>query len=140
MEYELIHVNLGLAKYPLQSQEMQSFWALEQPIYDISKQYAGFSREITFPDRFSVFPEPHIFNATAWKSIDDLKDFVYTGMHAQALKDRKQWFTNTPPLNTHYFGLKQVVSLPKNSQPKNSLPTASTVRHPKRLTSKALWT
>lgn len=97
MEYELIHANLGLAKYPLKSQEMQSFWALEQPIYDIAKQYAGFSREITFPDRFSVIPKPHIFNATAWKSIDDLKDFVYTGMHAQALKDRKQWFTNTPP-------------------------------------------
>lgn len=96
MEYELIHVNLALAKFPLRSEAMQSFWDQEAPIYAMAKQYAGFSREITFPDRFSVFGEPHIFNATAWTRLEDLKTFVYTGMHAQAIKDRKQWFTETP--------------------------------------------
>ena len=95
MEYELIHVNLSLAKHPLFSEEMKSFWALEKPIYDYAKTFSGFVRDIEFSDRFSVFPEPHVFNATAWKNIEDLKEFVYTGMHASAMKDRKRWFSET---------------------------------------------
>ena len=95
MQYELIHVNLSLAKYQLFSEEMKSFWALEKPIYDVAKTYSGFIRDIEFPDRFSVFPEPHIFNATVWKNIEDLREFVYTGMHAGAMKDRKNWFAET---------------------------------------------
>ncbi len=95
MEYELIHINLALAKYPLFSDEMNSFWEQEKAIYEVAKTFAGYVRDIEFPDRFSVFPEPYIFNATAWKNVEDLKEFVYTGMHAMVLKDRKRWFTET---------------------------------------------
>lgn len=95
MEYELIHINLALAKYSLSSEEMKSFWELEKPIYEMAKAYSGFIRDIEFADRFSVFPEPNIFNASAWKNIEDLKQFVYTGTHASAMKNRKRWFTDT---------------------------------------------
>ena len=56
MEYETIHLNLGLAKYPLFGEDMRAFWKREKPIYDLAKTYTGFSREIAFADRFSVFP------------------------------------------------------------------------------------
>lgn len=92
MDYELIHVNLGLASYPLNSEEMRSFWVLEGPIVELAKSYAGFSRELHLSDRFSVFPEPYVLNASAWRNIEDLKEFVYTGLHATAFKERKRWF------------------------------------------------
>ncbi len=96
MKHELIHINLSLAKYPLDSKEMQSFWALEAPINELARTYSGFTRNIDMPDRFSVFANPHVLNASGWKGITDLKEFVYTGMHATAMKDRKQWFTEHP--------------------------------------------
>lgn len=92
MSYELIHINVALAKFPLFSDEMKSFWDLEKPINEQAKSLPGFSREILLPDRFSVFPDPHILNATAWLEINALKHFVYSGTHAIALKSRKTWF------------------------------------------------
>lgn len=103
MSHELIHINLSLAKYSIFSEEMKSFWALEKPIYELAETFSGYVRNIDFPDRFSVFPEPHIFNATAWRNVEDLKEFVYRGIHAMAMKDRNRWFTETSDPNYALF-------------------------------------
>lgn len=95
MKHELIHVNIALAKYPLNSDQMLSFWSLERPIMELATAQPGFIRNIEFPDRFSVFPDPHVVNATAWNDVDQLKRFVYTGLHSEALKNRKRWFTES---------------------------------------------
>lgn len=93
MEFELIHANLSLAKYSHNHELVSTFWSREESIYDQAKTFDGFVRDIDFPDCFSEFPEPYVLNATAWNDFDDLKNFVYTGLHAEALKIRAEWFT-----------------------------------------------
>lgn len=39
-----------------------------------------------------MFSEPYVFNAISWNNVEDLKEFVYNGLHAAAMKDRKKWF------------------------------------------------
>lgn len=54
MEYELVHLNLGLAKYPLDDKRMQSFWELEKLIYDLARSFQGFIRDPTAVFRFNL--------------------------------------------------------------------------------------
>lgn len=44
MKHELIHVNIALAKYPLNSDQMLSFWSLERPIMELATAQPGFIR------------------------------------------------------------------------------------------------
>lgn len=92
MNYELVHANLGLAKYPINDERMGSFWARNDPIYDQANKVTGFIRAVDFPDRFCEFPEPHILNASIWSNISDLRSFVYAGLHADAMKNKREWF------------------------------------------------
>jgi hypothetical protein len=94
--YDLVHFNLAIARHPLDHPSMSGFSSQLAEVNRLAETSAGF---VWTPagdeagDAVATFGHPLVLaNISTWRSLDDLRRFVYEGMHGGALKQRREWF------------------------------------------------
>lgn len=52
----------------------------------------GFVAQPSLPDEGAVYGDLDLLNVSIWESIDPLREFTYSGEHAEMLERRTEWF------------------------------------------------
>jgi hypothetical protein len=102
--YELVHFNLAMARAALDRPMMSAFAAALDEVQAAAVVSPGF---IWTPaadeagDATAVFGSPlALANMSTWRSIEDLRRYVYEGLHGRSLVRRREWFE--PPRGSAY--------------------------------------
>ena len=90
---------LNLARWAIdpESDQAHGFVGRLDEVNALGKQAPGFvwrlKDEAGNAMGFRLFDDPGlIVNLTVWESIDDLKQFAYTGIHLAVFRQRTEWF------------------------------------------------
>ena len=103
MRFDLVHFNLAIARQPLDHPTMAGFTSQLAEVNRLAETSPGF---VWTPvdgeagDAIATFGHPLVLaNISTWRSLDDLRHFVYDGVHGDALKQRREWFESAdgPP-------------------------------------------
>lgn len=99
--YCLAQVNIAKAVAPLEDPAMQGFVEQLDAINQLAENSPGFlwrlKTDTGDATSIQLYDDPAIItNISLWRSLDDLKAYVYKGDHLAALREKKQWFS---PLN-----------------------------------------
>jgi hypothetical protein len=97
--YHLVHANIAIGRAPLDHPIMKDFVDLADQIDEIATNSAGFISQPTPPDAGSVFKDPALLNLSVWESVENLRNFTFSGEHSAALERRTEWFTQEQPIN-----------------------------------------
>lgn len=96
MTHDLVHFNLAIARQPLDHPSMAGFTNQLATINHLAESSPGF---VWTPagdeagDAVAVFGNPLVLaNMSTWQSLEDLRRFVYEGLHGAALRQRREWF------------------------------------------------
>ena len=96
MTDDLVHFNLAIAKQPLDHPSMAGFTDQLATVNRLAETSQGF---VWTPagdeagDPVAVFGNPLVLaNMSTWRSLEELRRFVYEGLHADALRQRREWF------------------------------------------------
>ena len=96
MSYDLVHFNLAIGKQPLDHPSMAGFTSLLAEVNRLAETSPGFlwtPADGEAGDAVATFGNPLVLaNISTWRSLDDLRRFVYEGLHGGALKQRREWF------------------------------------------------
>ena len=97
MHYHLAQINVARLIAPLDDPRIAGFVAQLDGINAIAEASPGFvwrlksdsgnATDIVYNDDPFVIP-----NMSVWKSVEELRDFVYRTQHLQVFKDRAKWF------------------------------------------------
>jgi hypothetical protein len=94
--FHLVHFNLATASEPLDHPSMAEFVEQLEPVNQLARASRGF---VWAPEGDEAGNPAAIFgseralpNLSVWRSLEDLRRFVYEGLHAQAVKRRSEWF------------------------------------------------
>jgi hypothetical protein len=96
--YHVAQVNIARALAPLDSPQLADFVALLDEINTLAERSPGFVWRLTTEGGASssylqVYEDQSILiNMSVWRSIDDLKAFVYRSAHAPVMRRRRDWF------------------------------------------------
>jgi hypothetical protein len=95
--FHLAQVNIGLLRAPLTSPEIADFVGLLEPINDLADGSTGFVWRLQTEggDATSIKlfdDERMIINMSVWRSLEELRDFVYRTSHVEVLRRRRDWF------------------------------------------------
>ena len=93
----IAQVNIGRVHAPMTDARMQGFVDLLDKVNALAESSPGFVWRLKTEDGNATSLQPYdderiLINLSVWKSPEQLKDFVYRGLHAQALRRRKEWF------------------------------------------------
>ena len=101
-QWELAQVNIARLREPLDSDRLADFVANLNPVNAEAENAPGFVWRLQTDegDATSIIAfewDVHdtagvIVNLSTWESIDDLKDFMYSGQHVEMMKRRFEWF------------------------------------------------
>ena len=96
-EFHLAQVNIGILRAPLESPEIADFVALLDPINALADESPGFVWRLTGEGNNATDVKAFgntgiIVNMSVWRSLDDLRDFVYRSNHVDVLRRRREWF------------------------------------------------
>ncbi len=104
MAWELAQLNIGRVVAPLDSPALHGFTSMLDHINQLAEQSPGFvwrlqsesgnATDVPFDDDPLL-----IANLSVWRSVEDLRSYVYAGEHLQMLRQRKQWFSHRPGPN-----------------------------------------
>ena len=97
MDYHLAQINIARLIAPIDDPRIADFVAQLDGINAIAEKSSGFvwrlksesgnSTDIAYSDDPFVIP-----NMSVWKSVEELRDFVYRTQHLLVFKDRAKWF------------------------------------------------
>jgi hypothetical protein len=100
--YELAQVNIARLRAPLESDELADFVAALDPVNASADGAPGFVWRLQTDEGNATSVAAFewdagdaagvIVNLSVWKSVEDLADWVYSGIHRQALRRRREWF------------------------------------------------
>ena len=96
-EFHLAQVNIGILRAPLTSPEIADFVALLDPINALADGSPGFVWRLQGEDGNATDVKAFgdtgiIINMSVWRSLDELRDFVYRSNHVDVLRRRREWF------------------------------------------------
>jgi hypothetical protein len=96
-EFHLAQVNIGILRAPLESPEIADFVALLDPINALADESPGFVWRLTGDGNNATDVKAFgdtgiIMNMSVWRSLDELRDFVYRTDHVNVLRRRREWF------------------------------------------------
>ena len=96
-EFHLAQVNIGILGAPLESPEIADFVALLDPINALADGSPGFVWRLQTPEGNATYLRPYdddriLFNLSVWKSVQELRNYVYRTAHAELLRQRQDWF------------------------------------------------
>lgn len=94
---ELAQANLAWMRYPLDDPRMDDMRDEIDRINALGDTSPGFIWRFQTPTgdatEVRVLDDPRVlFNLTIWRSVDDLRRYVYRTEHAAFLRRRKEWF------------------------------------------------
>jgi hypothetical protein len=92
----LVHFNLAIAREPLDHPSMAGFVEQLEPVNQLARSSRGFVWAPAGDEAGNVTAifgnERALPNLSVWRSLEDLRRFVYEGLHARALNRRSEWF------------------------------------------------
>ena len=93
----IAQVNIARMKAPLDDPVMAGFVARLDEINALADRSPGFVWRLQTPEGNATYLRPYdddriLFNLSVWEKIEDLKQYVYRGAHAEVLRQRHEWF------------------------------------------------
>ena len=96
MSHDLVHFNLAIARQPLDHPSMAGFTSQLAEVNRLAETSPGFvwtPADGEAGDAIATFGNPLVLaNMSTWRSLEDLRRFVYEGLHGGALRQRREWF------------------------------------------------
>jgi hypothetical protein len=98
-DFLLAQVNIARMNAPLDSAEMSDFVARIAEINALADASPGFVwRLATETGSSSAYLRPYdddriLFNMSVWRSVDDLRAYVYGSAHTEVMRRRHRWFS-----------------------------------------------
>jgi uncharacterized protein DUF3291 len=94
---QLAQVNIARMKAPLESQIMAGFVARLDEINALADQSPGFVWRLKTEQGDATYLRPYdddriLFNLSMWKTIEELRAYVYRSAHSELLRARHEWF------------------------------------------------
>lgn len=95
--FHLAQVNLGRVRAPLEDESMHGFVSRLEEINALAEASPGFVWRLKSDEGPSSYLKPFdderiLVNMSVWESVEALKDYTYRTVHAELLRDRKNWF------------------------------------------------
>src|SRR5437868_15456123 len=95
--YQIAQVNIGRVKAPTHDPVMAGVVSRLDEINALADRSPGFVWRLQTDAGNATYLRPYdddrvLFNLSVWKSIEELKDYVYRSVHAELLKGRREWF------------------------------------------------
>jgi hypothetical protein len=96
-EFHLAQINVGRLLAPLDAPETAGFVEALEPINALADASSGFVWRLQSDGGNATdirpFPDDSILvNMSVWRTLDDLRDFVYRSAHVDILRQRREWF------------------------------------------------
>jgi hypothetical protein len=96
-EFHLAQINVGRLLAPLDAPETAGFVEALEPINALADASPGFVWRLQSDGGNATdirpFPDDSILvNMSVWRTLDDLRDFVYRSAHVDILRQRREWF------------------------------------------------
>ena len=95
--WHLAQVNVATLAAPLDSPRLATFVERLDPVNALAERSPGFvwrlQGESGDATELQVFDDRRIIvNLTVWESFEALRDYVFSGQHADVLRRRREWF------------------------------------------------
>ena len=94
--HDLVHFNLAMARYALDDPRMAGFTKQIEIVNQIASTSPGFlwtPEEGEAGDAVDVFGSAlALANISTWRTVEELRRFVYSGLHGIAVTRRDEWF------------------------------------------------
>lgn len=74
---------------------MKGFVDQIDEIDTLAQNWQGFISQPTPPDEGEIYTGDTLVNISIWDSVENLREFTYTGKHADALDRRAEWFVQS---------------------------------------------
>jgi heme-degrading monooxygenase HmoA len=100
MKFHLAQINIGkITGININDPIMKTFVDQLEEVNALAEGSKGFvwrlKDENNNATNFNPFGDDTIIvNISVWESMEDLQNFIFKGKHAEALRNRKQWFVN----------------------------------------------
>lgn len=97
-DWHLAQINIGrIAGVTINDPVMQTFVAQLDEVNALAETSTGFVWRLKDEHNNATAFNPYgddriIINMSVWERMEDLIAFIYTGRHAEVLKNRKEWF------------------------------------------------
>ena len=93
----IAQVNIARMKAPLEDSVMAGFVARLEEINALADRRPGFVWRLQTSEGDATYLRPYdddriLFNLSVWKSIEQLKQYVYYSAHVEVLRQRQAWF------------------------------------------------
>lgn len=97
MHYHVAQVNMGRIKAPLDDASMAGFMGRLDEINALADRSPGFVWRLQTSEGNATYFRPYdddriLLNMSVWKTIEDLKHYVYRTIHAEVMRERQKWF------------------------------------------------
>jgi hypothetical protein len=94
---QLAQINIGRMRGPLEDPVMQGFVSQLDEVNAIADGSPGFVWRLQTDAGNATYLRPYgderiIVNMSVWETLEDLKNYLYRGRHAQVLRRRQEWF------------------------------------------------
>ena len=95
--FHLAQVNIGIVRAPVTSPELADFVAQLDPINALADRSPGFvwrlQSDAGNATSIHAFDDERILmNMSVWRSLEELRDYVYRSAHVEVLRRRSDWF------------------------------------------------
>ncbi|MGP6192173.1 MAG: DUF3291 domain-containing protein [Vulcanimicrobiaceae bacterium] len=95
--YHIAQVNVGRIKTPLDDPAMGGFVSRLGEINELADRTPGFVWRLQTSEGNATYLRPYnddriLVNMSVWRTIDALRDYVYRSVHAELLRQRREWF------------------------------------------------
>jgi Domain of unknown function (DUF3291) len=96
-EYYLAQINIALMKAPINDFIMAEFAAVLEEINAVADQSPGFVWRLQTSSgnatNIQAYPDPRMLvNLSVWRSVKQLKIYVYKSLHGEFFARRRKWF------------------------------------------------
>ncbi len=96
-QLHLAQVNIARMQTPLDDPQMAGFVARLDEINALADRSPGFVWRLQTSQGNATYLRPYdddriLFNISVWKSIEDLKHYVYQSVHVELMRQRRDWF------------------------------------------------
>jgi hypothetical protein len=95
-DYDLVHFNMAMARHALDHPSMLGFTSQLDAVNRLAAGSPGFvwtAADGEAGDAAATFGSALVLaNISTWRSLEDLRRFVYEGVHGRALGRRREWF------------------------------------------------
>ena len=97
-EYHIAQINIGRVKAPLEDPAMAGFLSRLDEINALADRSPGFVWRLQTSEGNATYFRPYehddriLLNMSVWESVEALQHYVYHTMHAELLRQRRDWF------------------------------------------------